>query len=94
MGGPPPVSQHPGQGTGHREERLLGKDSLGDARARRVSLPLEVGEARVLPPLALAFPARPGRAQVHPGSRLHSGLGFPSPPTPSLTYPPQVVKSR
>ena len=99
MGGPPPVSQHPGQGTGHREERLLGKDSLGDARARRVSLPLEVGEARVLLPLALAFPARPGRAQVHPGSRLHvpqelgvlpvcrQTLRFQKTPTPTSPRP-------
>ena len=68
---PPLVSQHTGQRMGRREEHLLGEHFLGNTRASRVSLPLEVGEARVLPPFALAFPTRPGRTQIHPGGRLN-----------------------
>lgn len=71
-GGQALASSTAGPGTGVGPGGLLlGKDFLGDACPRRVGLLLEVREARVLPPAALASPAAPGRAEVHPGGRLH-----------------------
>lgn len=60
-----------GWGQACRRELLLSKHLLGDACTGSVGLPLQIGEARVLPPLALASPAGPRRAKVHSRGSLH-----------------------
>lgn len=69
---PPLASPNPEDaGQACCEELLLSKHLLGDAGTGSVGLLLQVSEARVLPPLALASPAGPRRAKVHSCGSLH-----------------------